>query len=221
MAWLTTIQKFFIDGGAFMYPILLVMAIGTAIAIERFALLFRAQTDGHELWSRVRTALTGQKVDDAMRACRASNAPLPQLLLVGLTQLKLQAARPQVEGALQEFVLEVIPKLERRTQYLPILANVATLLGLLGTIIGLIRSFESIAVADPSQKAALIAQGISVAMNTTAFGLIVAIPLLLAYSFLQSRTLQIEDSLDEFSTKLLNAVDAPRGAAPGAKAAHA
>ncbi|MEW6325472.1 MAG: MotA/TolQ/ExbB proton channel family protein [Nitrospirota bacterium] len=221
MEWLTTVQKFFIDGGAFMYPILLVMAVGTAIVIERFLVLFRAQTDGHQLWSKIRAALMGQKLDEAIRLCRASNAPLPQLLLVGLTQLKSQAPRPQMEGSLQEFVLEVVPNLERRTGYLPILANVATLLGLLGTIIGLIRSFQSIAVADPSQKAALIAQGISVAMNTTAFGLIVAIPLLLAYSFLQSRTLRIEDSLDEFSTKLLNAAEQSRGAVAAPKAVHA
>ena len=206
MEWLGTIQKFFSDGGTFMYPIVIVLMIGTAIVIERFLILTKASADGHQLWPKIRSAITGQKLDEAIRMCRTSTAPLPQLLLVGLTQVKSQAPKTDVEGSLQEFVLEVVPNLERRTQYLPILANVATLLGLLGTIIGLISSFQSIAVADPSQKAALIAQGISVAMNTTAFGLIVAIPLLLSYAFLQSRTLHIEDSLDEFATKFLNVV---------------
>ena len=129
------------------------------------------------------------------------------------------AGRQEIEGSIQEFVLEVIPNLEKRTPYLPILANVATLLGLLGTIIGLIASFQSIAVADPSQKAALIAQGISVAMNTTAFGLIVAIPLLLSYAYLQSRTIHIEDSLDEFATKFINVASRVHSAAT--KTTHA
>jgi len=109
-------------------------------------------------------------------------------------------------------MLEVLPPLERRTSYLPILANVATLLGLLGTIIGVIQAFAAVSAADPSQKATLLAHGISVALNMTAFGLIVAVPLILSYAFLQSGTTKIIDSLDQYSTKLANFFTTP---APG------
>ena len=130
------------------------------------------------------------------------------MLSAGLEKAKSvklkRESREELENHLEEAMLEVMPELERRTHYLPTLANVSTLLGLLGTIIGLIQSFQSLAVADPSQKAFLLAQGVSVAMNTTAFGLIVAIPIMLCYSYIQSRTIKIVDTLDAYSIKLVN-----------------
>jgi biopolymer transport protein ExbB len=105
---------------------------------------------------------------------------------------------------MEEGVMEAVPRLEKRTQYLATLANIATLLGLLGTIIGLIEAFSAVANADPSEKAALLSRSISVAMNTTAFGLIVAIPLVLCHALLQTKTLEIVDSLEMAGAKLLN-----------------
>jgi biopolymer transport protein ExbB/TolQ len=105
---------------------------------------------------------------------------------------------------MEEGVMEALPRLEKRTPYLATLANVATLLGLLGTIIGLIAAFTAVANADPSEKATLLSQSISVAMNTTAFGLMSAIPLLMAHAMLQTKTTEIVDSLEMAGVKFLN-----------------
>jgi len=114
--------------------------------------------------------------------------------------------RDDVEKAMEESLMEVLPRLERRTPYLSSFANIATLLGLLGTIIGLIQAFQAVANANPAEKADLLSASISVAMNTTAFGLMVAIPLLLMHSVIQSKTTEIVDSLEMASVKFLNTV---------------
>ena len=199
---------FFKAGGLFMFPIMLILAIGTAIIIERFKFLKRTWTDGNVLWAKLEESIKSKRIDDAIRECSLSDAALPKVLAAGLEKAKTvklnKDSREELENHLEEAMLDVIPQLERRTHYLPTLANVSTLLGLLGTIIGLIQSFQSIAVADPSQKAFLLAQGVSVAMNTTAFGLIVAIPIMLCYSYIQSRTIKTVDALDAYSIKLVN-----------------
>lgn len=100
--------------------------------------------------------------------------------------------------------MEAVPNLEKRTPYLATFANIATLLGLLGTIIGLIEAFTAVSNANPSEKADMLSASISVAMNTTAFGLMVAIPLLLIYAVLQTKTTQLVDSLEMASVKFLN-----------------
>lgn len=114
-------------------------------------------------------------------------------------------------------MMEVLPRLEMRTHYLATLANIATLLGLLGTIIGLIRAFTAVANANPAEKADMLSASISVAMNTTAFGLMVAIPLLLVHTVLQTKTNQIVDSLEMASVKFLNTITEREG--KGAEAA--
>lgn len=199
---------FFRAGGLFMFPIMLILAIGTAIIIERFKFIKRAWTDGNTLWNKLEENIKTNRLEDAIKECRLSEAALPKVLSAGLERAKTvnlkRESREELENHLEEAMLEVMPELERRTHYLPTLANVSTLLGLLGTIIGLIQSFQSIAVADPSQKAFLLAQGVSVAMNTTAFGLIVAIPMMLCYAYIQSRTIKIVDALDAYSIKLVN-----------------
>ncbi len=199
---------FFKAGGLFMYPIMLVLAIGTAIIIERYKFLQTAWTDGNALWNKLEESIKTNRLEDAIKECSLSEAALPKVLFAGLEKAKTvklkKDSREELENHLEEAMLEVMPELERRTHYLPTLANVSTLLGLLGTIIGLIQSFQSIAVADPSQKAFLLAQGVSVAMNTTAFGLIVAIPMMLCYAYIQSRTIKIVDTLDAYSIKLVN-----------------
>ena len=199
---------FFKAGGLFMFPIMLILAIGTAIIIERFKFLNRTWTDGNVLWAKLEESIKSKRIDDAIRECSLSDAALPKVLAAGLEKAKTvklnRNSREELENHLEEAMLDIIPQLEQRTHYLPTLANVSTLLGLLGTIIGLIQSFQSLAVADPSQKAFLLAQGVSVAMNTTAFGLIVAIPIMLCYSYIQSRTIKTVDTLDAYSIRLVN-----------------
>ena len=200
---------FFKSGGFFMYPILLTLALGTAIIIERIIFLSRAWIDGRALWSRIEPDIRAKRLAEAIQQCRESEAALPAILTAGLEKaMNAKLAREDLENHIEEAMLAVMPQLERRTHYLPTLANVSTLLGLLGTIIGLIQSFQSITAADPAQKATLLAHGVSVAMNTTAFGLMVAIPIMLCYAYLQSRTIKIVDMLDAFSIKLVNTLTA-------------
>lgn len=203
-----SIIGFFKSGGLFMYPILLILAFGTAIIIERIIFLSKVWIDGNAFWDRIVSDIRANKLADAIQQCKTSEAALPKVLMAGLEMAQhtklTKDDREELENHIEETMLSVMPQLERRTHYLPTLANVSTLLGLLGTIIGLIQSFQSITVADPSQKATMLAQGISVAMNTTAFGLVVAIPIMLCYSYIQSRTIKIVDMLDAFSIKLVN-----------------
>jgi biopolymer transport protein ExbB/TolQ len=124
----------------------------------------------------------------------------------GISSAKTSRRRDDIETAMEEGLMEVVPKLEKRTHYLATFANVATLLGLLGTIIGLIDAFTSISEANPAEKADLLSSSISVAMNTTAFGLMVGIPLLLLHSWLQTKTTEIVDSLEMASVKVLNSI---------------
>ena len=200
--------SFYKNGGLFMHPILLVLAVGTAIIIERLIVLSKAWIDGNSLWSKIEPGIKANKLEDAIQQCRASEAALPKVLAAGLEKAMHEKLtkddREELENYIEEAMLAIMPNLEQRTHYLPALANISTLLGLLGTIIGLIQSFQSITAADPSQKAAMLAHGVSVAMNTTAFGLIVAIPIMLCYAYIQSRTIKIVDMLDAFSIKLVN-----------------
>jgi len=202
----TTIVKFFQEGGFFMYPIALVMAVGLAVAIERYVYLSRASSTNRKMWDQLMPALQSGKYPQAMSITARSDVGICKILNYGLMRIKSARKREDIEMAMEEGLMEVVPRLERRTHYLSSFANVATLLGLLGTIIGLIQAFTAVAHAGAAEKAEILASSISVAMNTTAFGLIVAIPLLLVYSVLQSKTTQIVDSLEMAAVKFLNMV---------------
>jgi len=202
----TTIVRFFQEGGFFMYPIALVMAVGVAVALERYVYLARETRTNRKMWDEVLPALQGGKYQQAMAVTSRSDVAICKILNYGLARIKGARRREDIEMAMEEGLMEILPRLERRTHYLSSFANVATLLGLLGTIIGLIQAFTAVAHAAAAEKAELLSSSISVAMNTTAFGLIVAIPLLLVYSVLQSKTTQIVDSLEMASVKFLNMV---------------
>jgi biopolymer transport protein ExbB/TolQ len=204
MTSVATYINFFQAGGFFMYPILLVLAVATAIVVERIVVIARSGTNGERLWGQIAPPIQGRRMDEAVRHCTQSRTPLHRVLAAGIRGMKGAFTREDVQGSVDEAMIQVIPRLEARLTYLPNLANVATLLGLLGTIVGLIQAFTAVSLADPSQKAALLAKGISVAMNTTAFGLIVAVPLMLVYGFLQSRTNRVIDTLEEYSLRLVN-----------------
>ena len=196
--------NFFQGGGVFMYPILMILAIGTAIIIERGVSLAGASLEEQVFWRKVKGLISARKYDDALKHCKNPKVPLCQILKGGIETIKGSWNQEDLQISMEEMIMERLPPLERRTHYLPTLANVATLLGLLGTIMGLIQAFAAVAAVDPSQKAALLAKGISVAMSTTAFGLVVAIPLLLSYTYLVSKTHKIIEGIDEITTKFLN-----------------
>lgn len=208
-----TIVRFFQEGGIFMYPIALVLAVGMAVAIERYLYLSREKFTNRRMWEQLAPILQGGKYQQASAATGKSNVAIAKILNYGLGRLRSARRREDIEMAMDEGLMEVVPRLERRTHYLAAFANIATLLGLLGTIIGLIQAFTAVAHASPAEKAELLSSSISVAMNTTAFGLIVAIPLLLVHSVLQSKTSQIVDSLEMAAVKFLNMVGDKREAA--------
>lgn len=203
----TTLVKFFQDGGVFMYPITLVLAAGLAVAIERFIYLSRSRSRNRKLWDEVLPLLKSGKYQQVMGITANSDTAIGKILNYGINRVKTARRREDIEAAMEEGLMEVIPRLERRTHYLATLANVVTLMGLLGTIIGLIKAFTAVANVDPATKAELLSASISIAMNATAFGLVVAIPFLLIYAFLQARTTEIVTSLETASVKFLNLVE--------------
>ena len=215
----TTIVGFFQQGGVFMYPIVVVLVLGAAIAIERYVYLSTTGASNRKLWLQLMPMVKAGKYTEAMTVAGRSKLAIGNILSYGLSRLGTARRRDDVEKAMEESLLETLPRIEKRTHYLATFANIATLLGLLGTIIGLIRAFTAVAAANPAEKADMLSASISVAMNTTAFGLMVAIPLLLAHTVLMSKTTEIVDSLEMAAVKFLNAVTEPGGAQPKAAGA--
>lgn len=196
--------RFFQDGGIFMYPIALVLALGAAVAVERFLYLASMRRANAGTWEVLRGRLEEGDLAGALAEATQSGGALGRILAEGLGQARTGGRRADIEAAMEEGFIEIVPRLEKRTHYLGVLANVATLLGLLGTIIGLIQGFTAVSSASPAEKADLLSASISVAMNTTAFGLMVAIPLLLVHAFLQTRTAELIDGLEMGAIRLLN-----------------
>jgi biopolymer transport protein ExbB len=196
--------SFFQKGGMFMYPILLVFAIGMAIAIERLVQLSRVRSANRKIWTRLHPLLDKGEFEEAREIVNKDKSSVSQMLSMGLARQGAVRRREDIEIAMEESMMEIIPQLEKRTPYVALLSNIATLLGLLGTIMGLIEAFTAVANANPAEKADLLSASISVAMNTTAFGLMSAIPLLLFHAKITSTTGQIIDSLEMASVKALN-----------------
>ena len=206
MGWFYSIIEFFVTGGPFMYPILIVFAVGAAIAIERYITLSLVTLKNRNAWTKVQPALLNGDFDEAREMANSDDSTISQLLGMGLARQGAVRRRDDIEIAMEESMMEIIPQLEKRTPYVALASSIATLLGLLGTIMGLISAFTAVANANPAEKADLLSASISVAMNTTAFGLIVAIPLLITSSVLTAKTGEIIDSLEMASVKALNVI---------------
>jgi biopolymer transport protein ExbB/TolQ len=215
MSIYSTIVQFFQEGGLFMYPIVVVFALGLAIAIERYTYLTLSRNNNRRAWKQLSPMLSSGNYKQAVAICSKSKAAVSKILSYGLARIKSARRRDDIEKAMEESLMEVMPRLEKRTHYLATFANLATLLGLLGTIIGLIRAFTAVSNANPADKADLLSASISVAMNTTAFGLMVAIPLLLVHAVLQTKTTEMVDSLEMASVKFLNTITESRVPAAG------
>ena len=199
-----SIVTFFQKGGLFMYPILLVFLVGMAISVERWVQLNRVRSVNRKMWNVLHPVLVKGEFDKAREIVKKDKSTISQMLGMGLARQGAVRRRDDIEIAMEESMMEIIPQLEKRTPYVALLSNIATLLGLLGTIMGLIAAFTAVANANPAEKADLLSASISVAMNTTAFGLMCAIPLLLLHAKLTSTTGQIVDSLEMASVKALN-----------------
>ena len=196
--------SFFSTGGLFMYPILIVFAFGVAIAVERFVTLSMVTNKNQAVWEKVQPLLDGGEFEEARELTNEDDSTISQVLNMGLSLQGAVRRREDIEIAMEESMMEIVPRLEKRTPYVALASSIATLLGLLGTIMGLIQAFTAVANANPAEKADLLSASISVAMNTTAFGLMVAIPLLVVHAILTSKTGDIVDSLEMATVKALN-----------------
>ena len=202
MGFFERTAAFFAEGGIFMWVILFVFGVSAGIIIERILLLARYRINAVGLWQRVRELVLSDRDQEAINLCKKSQAPLPRIFSSGLKYAKTNER--QIQNAVDEVMLEVVPELEKRIGHLTILANISTLAGLLGTIFGLRTAFTGVAMADPTQKASVLASGIAEALNVTALGLMVAVMVLLSYSFIQARVTNMIDDIDQFSVKLIN-----------------
>jgi biopolymer transport protein ExbB len=208
MDFIYAVVGFFVTGGPFMYPILIAFAVGGAIAIERYITLSLVTTRNQSVWNEVQPALMRGDFAKAREMTSSDGSTIAQLLSMGLARQGAVRRRDDIEIAMEESMMEIIPQLEKRTPYVALSSSIATLLGLLGTIMGLIQAFTAVANANPAEKADLLSASISVAMNTTAFGLMVAIPLMITSAVLTAKTGAIVDSLEMASVKVLNVISA-------------
>jgi len=204
--WYNTVVNFFKDGGFFLYPLVIIFVVGVAIAVERWLYLTVETARNRSLWDEVAPHLGAGNFKAAVQLANSSQAQIGTVLKYGLARLSTARRRDDIQQAMEESLLEIVPRLEKRTHYLSALANIGLLVGLLGTILALIHAFGAVATANPAEKAALLALAISEAMNNTASGLFVAIVLLLAHMFLESKTTSLIDSLEIAVVKFLNSI---------------
>lgn len=201
----------FQKGGTFMYPIAITFGFAIAFIIERMVRLYNTYSVGsaESFMVEIQKYVLANDIDGAIRVCNGGGkAALPKVIKAGLQRASRDET--QIQNAIDAASLEMIPRLENRLGYLALIANIATLLGLLGTITGLIHSFEAVALADASQRQAILSAGISEAMNCTAFGLIVAISTMIMHSVLTSKATGLTSEIDEYGVKLLDLLSARR-----------
>lgn len=206
MSIFNSIVAFFHDGGMFMLPTAIVMALGIAVAIERWWYLRGAEARNRKEWDRLAPTIEQGEYATAREDAADSKAEIGQIIERGLSRLGGNGTREDVEGAMEEGLMEATPGMEKRTHYLTTFANIAMLLGLLGTIMGLIHGFAAVAAVDPAARSQELSAAVSEAMNNTAFGLMVAIPLLFIHALLSSKTTRLVEGLEIASVKLLNSL---------------
>ena len=201
-----SIVRFFQGGGEFMYPIAVVLVFGAAIAIERYIYLSRTAARNRSLWNEIVPLLAQGNFRQVVAITSKSDSAIGQILNYGLARIQSARRRDDIEKAMEESLMEVVPRLEKRTHYLATFANLATLLGLLGTVSGLIDAFGAVSTVNPAEKANLLSASISEAMNCTAFGLMTAVPIVMIHAFLQTKTTELINGLEMAAVKFLNAI---------------
>lgn len=196
------LKQFMIDGGFFMWIILMIWCTGIGICFYKFVTLNAYDINAKKLFDKVKGYVLQNNVEEAISVCSNSRAVLPNILRSGLK--RANEDRILIEDALNTSIMEHTPKITYQLTYISLLANISTLVGLLGTIQGLIMSFAGVAGADPAEKSKMLAMGIAKAMNTTAFGLISAITIMIVYTILSNKAAKINDKIDEMAGKLLD-----------------
>jgi biopolymer transport protein ExbB/TolQ len=196
--------QFYQEGGVCMHPIAVCAVLGAGVMIERFIFLFfRFNINGAQFFNQIQKLVMANNIDRAIKLCNAADkAALARVMKAGLT--RANKSESDIAAAIEEAMLEVSPAITKRISMIAAVANIATLLGLLGTIFGMIDAFTAVAVAAADQRSQALAKGISIAINTTGFGLMVAIPLLSAQVFIQGLAKKIADEVDLYAVKLEN-----------------
>ncbi|MEC7519124.1 MAG: MotA/TolQ/ExbB proton channel family protein [Myxococcota bacterium] len=201
---MATLAHHFEEGGWGMYPILVWQIIAIGIIIERAIYLYRSSINKDVFLATMQKCILAGDVARAIKLCSAANAPLARIVKAGL--MKVNRPDAEVQAAMDEAALRELPKIESRTGYLALLANLAMLSGLLGTVTGLIVAFGAVANADGASKATMLAKGISEAMNCTAFGLFAAILALLGFAVLNGKTQSLLDDINGATVQVMNLV---------------
>jgi biopolymer transport protein ExbB len=213
MTVLKLLADAFHEGGFGMWPILFLLMLTIAITIERSVTLRRAVIDKEKLLGLLRSQISAGNIQGAIKVCSGNPTPATRILAAGL--MRANRSDEEISSAMDEASLRELPQVEKRTGYLAMLGNLATLAGLLGTIGGLIKSFAGVAGVDPSQKASLLSKGISEAMNCTFFGLFTGILGLAAYAWLNGKTQNVLDDVAELRKSVANLVSSAKAALRG------
>jgi biopolymer transport protein ExbB/TolQ len=205
------IGRFFQEGGVWMYPLAVVSAFAFAVLLERFFYYYiHCRINAKALLTQITRHIRNGDTEKARQICAKTKTPLSAILESALWHFQQQEPDQEIQNAVDEVALRELPRIQRHNHYLSLFANISTLLGLLGTIFGLQEAFGSLTAADPSQKATVLARGIAIAMNTTALGLIVAIPCMIFYSILGAKANTLIEEIDECSVRILNFLFAQR-----------
>lgn len=205
------------SGWLFMWSLLATAAFMIAVAIERgYYIWVKSNINSRKFMTEVRRLVQAGKYKSALELCEAvGDKALPRVVGSGLRQVARNGKNQDfraIQNSVDEGTLEVIPKLQERTSLLAMIGNISTLIGLMGTIYGLIMAFNAVSQAgyDAAQKSAFLAAGISTAMNTTLLGLAIAVPAILIYTVISNKTIKIIDEIDEHTVKLINLLTGTR-----------
>ena len=204
MGILKSVAEAFHEGGWGMWPILASLIVIVAIVTERTVYLFKSSVDKDKLIALLKSQVTSNSVAGAIKVCSGNPAPATRIVQAGL--LRFEKSDHDVQAAMDESALRELSEINARTPYLAMLANFAVMAGLLGTISGMIKSFGSAAGADASRKATLLAEGISEALNCTAFGIGTSLIGLLGFSLLNGKTQTITDDINQITVQVVNLV---------------
>ncbi len=211
MQFLMKIAKFVQEGGPVEYMILGLLALGFSIMGERIWFFYvKCRINSKQLLADVTALIRKEKPMDARKLCSQTKTPLGYILEAGIWKFEQAGSPQEIKDAVEEVALREIPRLQKRTHYLGLLANLCTLVGLLGTIFGLQEAFSALEAADPSQKSKLLARGITLALNATALGLMSAMICMSAFSYLGARSNFLLEQVDETVLRLLNFLNAQK-----------
>jgi biopolymer transport protein ExbB/TolQ len=197
------IASFLHHGGWVMYTNIFCLAIVLTIIVERFIyLLFKGQINAKGLLEQLRKLIQANNVDRAIRLCGSTNAPLLRLAKSGLVQV--HRGEEAIATSVEEALVETTPEVKKRISALWSLANIAVLIGLFGTVLGLIRAFAAVSGADPAKRQEMLAMGISEALHNTALGLGIAVVAIIFHLILSGMAKKLVGDLEGFSMKLEN-----------------